>query len=377
MNSRRSAHVTAREPRPIILVAKAPRASLSDDIRDGKDARAEYLVLADRIGADLYTFHDLAGGGAVVSLAQKVGGQLLGLAMLGVLRGGRAPFIYVTGEDIGMRLALLHRLLGRKRKIVAVVHNIDTNARRKIFRTIGPSPYRSVIALATSQVKVLTGAIGFDAGSVTFLPTWIDEFFFRGDAPHPPPRGTDEPPKVFPVADSYALAIGMESRDYPTLQRAMAMPQFSHITMHVVASGWSPGAGYARASGISDASNITVSSGYTSQELRMLYAGARLVVVPLNQVTYAAGVTGILEGMAMSKAVVASDSPGIRDYTRDGKCGAVVPCRDADALGAAIAKLWDDPSLAKAVGNDNRRWVEATTATDLYVESVATLTGVR
>ena len=373
MNSTRDAGAH----RPLILVAKAPQKSLADDIRTGKDPRPEYLILADRLGGDLYTFHDLAGGGALVSLAQKIGGPLMGLAVLGVLRGGRAPFIYVSGEDIGMRLALLHRLLGRKRKIVAVVHNIDTNARRKIFRTIGSSPYLKVIALATSQVKVLTGAIGFEAGSVTFLPTNIDQRFFRGDAPPPPPRGADEPPKVLPVADSYALAVGMESRDYPTLQRAMAMPQFSHIRMHVVASGWSPGAGYAPASGISDASNITVGSRYTSQELRALYAGARLVVFPLNEVTYAAGVTGMMEAMAMSKAVVASDTPGIRDYTRDGKCGAIVPCRDADGLGAAIAKLWDDPSLAQAIGNDNRRWVEVTATTELFVESIATITGVR
>jgi glycosyltransferase involved in cell wall biosynthesis len=227
-----------------------------------------------------------------------------------------------------------------------------------------------------SQVKVLTGAIGFEEGRVKFLHTWIDQLFFRIDAP-PPVPAKDAPPKVFPAPGSYALAIGMESRDYPTLQRAMALPQFSHITMHVVASGWSPGAGYSRASGISDAPNISVSSGYTSEELRMLYAGARLVVVPLNEVTYAAGVTGILEGMSMSKAVVASDSPGIRDYTREGKCGAVVPCHDADALGAAIATLWDNPTHAGEIGEENRRWVEAMATTDLYAENVATLTGRR
>ena len=80
--------------------------------------------------------------------------------------------------------------------------------------------------------------------------------------------------------------------------------------------------------------------------------------------------------MAMSKAVVASDTPGIRDDTREGKCGAVVPCRDVNALGAAIAKLRDDPSLANAIGHDNRRCVDVTATTELFDESITTRTGV-
>ena len=80
--------------------------------------------------------------------------------------------------------------------------------------------------------------------------------------------------------------------------------------------------------------------------------------------------------MALSKAVVASDTPGIRGYTRDGKCGAVIPCRAANALGAAMAKLRDDPSLANAIGLDNRRCVDVTATTELFVESITTLTGV-
>jgi glycosyltransferase involved in cell wall biosynthesis len=81
-------------------------------------------------------------------------------------------------------------------------------------------------------------------------------------------------------------------------------------------------------------------------------------LVPLNSVLYAAGVTGIPEAMACSKAIIVSISPGIRDYIEDGVGGYLAPPNDPEALAKAILKLWQSPDLAAAMGIRNRECLQ-------------------
>jgi glycosyltransferase involved in cell wall biosynthesis len=162
----------------------------------------------------------------------------------------------------------------------------------------------------------------------------------------------------------------MEHRDYPTLQVASKGLPFR---IHVVASGWSPGPSYGDASGISESENITVGRRYDTTKLRELYAGARFAVLPLRPVQFAAGVTAILEAMAMGKAVVVTESPGLADYVRDRENGLVVPAGSPEALRRAMLELWENPALAAKLGREGRRRVEERLNTDRYVESVARL----
>jgi glycosyltransferase involved in cell wall biosynthesis len=102
-------------------------------------------------------------------------------------------------------------------------------------------------------------------------------------------------------------------------------------------------------------------------ELRGAYASAKAVIVPLNDVEYAAGVTGLVEAFAMGKPVIVSDSRGLSDYLRHGP-GAVVPPGDVDALADAMARI-DETDLA-AVGAANRRWVVENCALDTYAAGI-------
>lgn len=64
---------------------------------------------------------------------------------------------------------------------------------------------------------------------------------------------------------------------------------------------------------------------------------AAVVVVPLMAGTErSGGQQTYLNAMALRKIVVATDSPGIRDYIEDGKTGIVVPAGDDDALAAGV-----------------------------------------
>ena len=93
-------------------------------------------------------------------------------------------------------------------------------------------------------------------------------------------------------------------------------------------------------------------------ELRDLYADSRFVVVPLRDTLNASGVSSVLEASAMGKALIVSDSSGIRDYVVPGETCLVVPCGDARALRAAIERLLSDEAECARLGANGRRFVE-------------------
>ena len=348
-----------RRRRTLMLLAKRPHPDLVDRIRTGEESRTEYLELARRLGAELLDYHDVerARHPVVRLLTRRIGARW-GLAALGALRHRAFDDIYATGEDVGLPLGIMLRVLRAREKVTMVVHNADTPRRRQLLRAIGPDVFRHVICLATEQVRVLTGAVGFPARKVVRLDYWLDHAFFR-----PPAERVD---------GDYVLSVGMESRDYATLhESARGLP----IRFHVIASGWSPSAGFTPADGVRQDENIVVERGVPTARLRALYAGARLVVVPLKHVPYAAGVTGILEAMAMGKAVVTTDSPGIRDYVHPDVSARVVPVGDAAAIRRAIEELWSDSDARDAMGRHNRAWIEGALNTDRYVDDVARLLG--
>lgn len=59
-----------------------------------------------------------------------------------------------------------------------------------------------------------------------------------------------------------------------------------------------------------------------------------------------------LEGMALGKAVIASNEGGPLDVITDGQDGLLIPPRAPDALAAAILRLLDDPAFAATLGRN-------------------------
>jgi glycosyltransferase involved in cell wall biosynthesis len=78
-----------------------------------------------------------------------------------------------------------------------------------------------------------------------------------------------------------------------------------------------------------------------------------------------------MEAGAMGKAVIVSDSDGVREFVRDGKTGLVVPAHDTDALRAAIARLLADPDLCHRLGQGGRRFMEATAEPAVFAPRLA------
>jgi glycosyltransferase involved in cell wall biosynthesis len=99
-----------------------------------------------------------------------------------------------------------------------------------------------------------------------------------------------------------------------------------------------------------------------------LYASSRFVVVPLYENDFQAGVTTILEAMAMGKAVIVSRTSGQRDVIQDGVNGIYVPPGDPRALRSAILNLLEHPEEAARLGMNARKTIESAMSLELWVD---------
>ena len=60
--------------------------------------------------------------------------------------------------------------------------------------------------------------------------------------------------------------------------------------------------------------------------------------------------------MHLGKALVITDSEGVRDYVQDGHNAMTIPARSAAALAEATERLWRSPVLCKSLGENGRRF---------------------
>ena len=82
-------------------------------------------------------------------------------------------------------------------------------------------------------------------------------------------------------------------------------------------------------------------------DMPALFASVDVVVLP----SYREGLPkGLIEAAACALPLVTTDVPGCREVVSDGLDGLLVPARDAAALASAIARLHDEPLLARQLG---------------------------
>jgi len=97
-------------------------------------------------------------------------------------------------------------------------------------------------------------------------------------------------------------------------------------------------------------------------------AAADIFVLPSRSEGFS---NAIIEAMAASLPVVATDVGGNAEAVKDGVTGLVVPPEDADALSAAIAQLLADPSQARAMGMAGKSRAQDKFTTEAMMEQIA------
>jgi glycosyltransferase involved in cell wall biosynthesis len=181
-----------------------------------------------------------------------------------------------------------------------------------------------------------------------------DERFF-----HPMPLQSACPRQI--------CSAGLEWRDYPTLIDASRSVAGIEIKL-AAASPWSKHRNETEGRTLPE--NVSAKR-YEYAQLRELYAQSAAVAVPLYENDFQAGVTTILEAMAMGRPVIVTRTTGQVDVVRDNETGITVAPGDTDGWADAINTVFDNPVEMAQMGNRGREWLLANATLTKWCDVIA------
>ncbi|MCC6173990.1 MAG: glycosyltransferase family 4 protein [Chloroflexi bacterium] len=361
-----------------LFVVSATYSRGTPDTREGPIK--DYVAIADRLDADVLDWAATRQS-RVGRLAARVVGLGAAQALLAFLRRRQYDLVLTDGEHIGLPLATLLKLTGRRFPHITIGHRLSSAKKRLFFTRLRVQTHVDAIVLhSRRQYDVAIRELGLDPDQLALVPYQVDPEFWR-------PMDVPE--------ERLIVSAGLEYRDYPTLFQAV-----DGLDAQVVvgaASNWSR-----RRNTALDAprpSNVSVSS-FDYHGLRALFARASVIAVPVDDVDFQAGVTTVLEAMAMGKAVVVTHSYGQTDVIEDrrmvtrgaqersrpisllrtlaaeadveiGPNGFYVPPHDPAALRRALVYLLDHPEDRARLGAAGRRAVERLMRVDQFADRIA------
>jgi len=382
-------------PRVLLVVNAAVEPESEALIAQGLSPRKDYLELQRNLGADILDLGALERR-AVSRLARRILGAAAAQALHAWLLAPRYDVIFVDRETSGFLLgALLQLPRGRTRsgtrrrrpRLVVIAHILSTTKKQIMGRvTRAARAIDHLVVHSTGQQEVALDRFGFTRQQVVMVPYQTDDTFWA-------------PADASPC--NQICSVGLEFRDYETLLKAV-----DGLDVDVVigaASYWSRH----RSIG-ADARHprllpprVHVDS-FDYVPLRDLYARSLLVVVPLFDVDNQAGITVILEAMAMGKALIVTRTRGQADVVRDrrhasrsdpdrltqpdwvrklgasaeiaeGQTGFYVTPGDVVELRRAIVFLLEHPDYARELGMNGRKVIEETMSLDHFTQRLSAL----
>jgi glycosyltransferase involved in cell wall biosynthesis len=270
-----------------------------------------------------------------------------------------APVYVSLSEKVGLPLALR----GTKGVPHVLIGHYLTSPRKRQFQRVFHylNRFDRIVVLCRTQETYLREEVGLPPEKVRLLLHHVDTRFWN-------PRAVESRVEDEGTGEVRVISVGRERRDYETLrQAAMLLPQ---ISFDIVAS--SPWAHRKEDEPVlSPPPNLRLQRNLPWEQLRKMYWSSTMAVVPLETGTeYAAGATGLLEAMAMGKAVIVTGTPGIADYVQDGVTARIVPPGDPEALATVIRELHENPEEAARLGVNAQRWVSESRDARTYLHAL-------
>ncbi len=333
----------------------------------GERPVADYLAMSRKFDATLLDYN-LARktSGLIGRTLEKVGGSNLMLAWACYRRRRQYPVILTDGEQVGIPLALITKALDWGRHPfhhLMIGHFLSVGKKMLFFDWFKvQSHIDTFFVYATSQKKFIEERWGISPERVVFTPFMVNTDFFT------PEKSEGESPTLAEIRRKIGdekpviCSVGLEFRDYETLVEAVR-----GLDVHLIIAAGSPWSKRSDKTGeFTLPENITIAR-FNQYELRQVYHASSFVVMPLYDVNFQAGVTALLEAMAMEKAVICSRSQGQTDVVVEGETGVYVPVGDVSEMRQAILQLLENPQLAKRMGIAGRRRIEQEMSLDWYV----------
>lgn len=332
---------------------------LSERITRGEHPSMEILQLASKLKADIIDSTSPLHRNLLVRWAVRAN-KSLGIALVAWLRRKEFDVYYLAGEREGLLLGALLRWTRRRPRMVVVNHYLSNPKKARLFKLLRLDyTIDAFICLNRFQAKFIESN-HIASAEKAFLVKYggvVDGSFFQSAGGNP-------------NVHRYVLSVGRESRDYVTLFSALKM-----LGCHakIVSSGVRDPNEYAKRPPGTGACGIEVLDYVPYVELRNLYDQCEFVVISVRNVEYPAGITSIMEAMSMGKAVIATASVGIEEYIEDGVTGFWTASGDAAQLRDRMALLWNNPELARRMGENAREWVKTQVNMGRYVNELATI----
>lgn len=331
-----------------MLVSADVTPRLRSEVADLQRPCPEFLRLESAYGVRLLDWSALADRkGGHRSMTRSL--RHVGVALRPV---ARAEAVLTDGEHLGIPLALAMRALGISAPHLMIGHHLTTTAKVPCFRVLhAERRIDRILVHSTRQLRLARRRLGLANGKVELVHYGVDTDFWA-------PQAVAEEPLI--------AAPGREHRDYRSLAEACAtLPARVFVSD---ASLHNPGA--RRSAPINWP--VSVQRGRVGyQELRQIYARAQVVVVPLIETDFPAGVTTVLEAMAMGKPTVVSATQGLAGVVLDGETGVLVPPGDPRALGSALRTLLESPAQRRRLGGNARDEAVARFSLRLYAGRLA------
>lgn len=338
--------------------------------------RKDYDMLQRQLSADVLD-HRSVDSSRFARLLRRFTGVAYAQAWLAFRASDRYSAIVTDGEQVGIPLALLLKVFRRRIPHVTIGHRITAAKKRVFLRWLRVYTHIDRIVLhSRNQYELGVQQLGIPPQRLALVPYQVDTEFWR------PRHGIAE--------ERLVCSAGLEFRDYPTLAAAV-----DGLDVHVIigaASHWSKRRNTAQDARAAD--NVEVSS-FDYRQLRDVYARAMIVVVPLDDTDFQAGVTTILEAMSMGKPVIVTHSMGQTDVVEDRRAitrganprrrsesflrsyanqanvelqptGFYVQPNDPDALRKAIVYLLEHPDERRRLGAAGRRTVDQLMRVDQF-----------
>lgn len=317
--------------RTVMLVSASASSEVRREVREGTRPEPEYIALERDYGVRLLDWSRL-------KLAPRRSLQSsIRHAAAGLRAAADADAIFSDSEHIGIPLGIAMQTLGPARPHVMLGHHLTSRQKPLVLRALSHMGITRVLVHSQTQLMVAVNRLGFQPWSAAFVPYYADARFWR-------------PQRVRP--QMLIASAGREHRDFATL--AEAVRDLSESTIIAAGSLHSPAANWRMPSSMP--SNVSVEQ-HSPLALRQLYAQAAVVVVPLINNDFQAGVTTMLEAMAMGKPVVVSATEGQRDIIVDGETGVLVPPGDPRAMRGELQRLLASPRERARLGANAREAV--------------------
>ncbi|MDQ2800494.1 MAG: glycosyltransferase family 4 protein [Armatimonadota bacterium] len=345
----------------LLVIPSVVKTGLEAEVAADRHPTMDYHALAtalqnrDGMTVDIldYAAVDRAAS-PIVRLARRLGGRDAALAMLAFQHRKDYAAIFSNGENVGIPLALLMSRQARSTGHVTIGHRLSAGKKQLFFSFLkAHRRLDQIFVYAQSQYDWGVDRLRIAPEKLALIPFHADDHFYR--------------PMAATVKADQICSAGLEWRDYPTLIEAVAsMPDLS--VKLAAASPWSKDED--QTAGRALPPNVEARR-YDYHALRALYAESSFVVVPLRETDFQAGVTTILEAMAMGKAVIATRTTGQTDVITDGENGLTVAPGDVAGWQSAISRLRSDAALRERLGRNARRWVEENATLDRWAGRLA------